>query len=230
MTGISGINSLWWGQQGKEVFIVDDHFRRLKYIQEIWRSLKLPGHPLLMDYTCLSFKKNSIDLIWNFAALWFVNNLVDFANQIKDIAKKVILISVPNHRSVGLLFRRKFVDGSSGLSLDNIYPNRIKSVFHGHGWRFVKEGIFDIPPWPDIPMKKEEILKKLGLSFLNNFLFNIKNTKDQDAPENVLDYFSGKHPDLDKRILRYGFLENSPKLFQSLWGHHRYLIFEKVRS
>ena len=78
--------------------------------------------------------------------------------------------------------------------------------------------------WPDIPMKKEDLLKKAGLGFL------IREKKNQDQPANVtniLDFFNGSKPDLEQQYFKYAFLEKAPFPIKQLWGHHRYFIFSK---
>ncbi len=38
MTGVSGINSLWWASQGAKVTIVDQSSPRLESIARVWRE------------------------------------------------------------------------------------------------------------------------------------------------------------------------------------------------
>ena len=33
-------------------------------------------------------------------------------------------------------------------------------------WRIEETGYFDVPPWPDIAMKKEDLLRNLGLKWV----------------------------------------------------------------
>jgi hypothetical protein len=87
-------------------------------------------------------------------------------------------------------------------------------------WRIVDRGFFDIPPWPDIAMKKEDLLKKVGLKRLLNKL-----NKQDESYLCILDYFSGKNKEMEKDILKYGFLENLPPIISRFWAHHQYFIF-----
>jgi len=86
----------------------------------------------------------------------------------------------------------------------------------------VKTGFFDVPPWPDIAMKKENVLKMVGLGWLTK-------SKESSNGEGrcILDYFKGQSPAMEKDIMKYGFLERSPKWLKKWWAHHRFLLFEK---
>jgi hypothetical protein len=88
------------------------------------------------------------------------------------------------------------------------------------GWHLREQGYFDIPPWPDIAMKKEDFLDKVGLKRLAQRL-----NEKQENTISILDYFSGKNKSMDKQILRYAFLENGPRFLQIFWAHHQYFIF-----
>lgn len=227
MTGVSGINSLWWAREGKQVTLVDDNLQRLELVKKVWQSLNMQ-----LNKVCwkngdeLPFPGGSMDLVWNFAALWFIRDLSDFSIQLKKIAGKVILIAVPNNRGIGYLFRKKYAKCPEGIYPGNLEPSDIKQNFIDNDWRLWEEGIFDIPPWPDIPMKKEDLLSKIGLGWLVRFLGD-NNSSAEGRPTTVLDYFSGKDVMMEKSILRFSFLENSPRFFKNLWGHHRYFIFVK---
>ena len=43
MTGVSGINSLWWASQGAKVTIVDQSTTRLAAIEKAWQETGLPA-------------------------------------------------------------------------------------------------------------------------------------------------------------------------------------------
>ena len=227
MTGISGINSMWWAQQGKKVCILDDDQQRVEYIRATWKKVNLSGEILYHDDARLSFPPQSMDLIWNFAALWFVSNLDDFAAQVKTIAGKAILICVPNTKGLGFLLRKKHAQNLPRIHLENIQPGTVQKAFSGDGWHLWKKGIFDVPPWPDIPMKKEDLLVKIKLGFLVKWLSSAGSNGKENPAWCILDYFSGKDPSLEQKILRYGILEKAPQIIKTFWGHHRYFIFVK---
>jgi hypothetical protein len=227
MTGISGINSIWWERQGKTVFLFDDHLERLKLIRDTWKSVDSIMYPICTAFDSLPLVPKSIDLVWNFASLWFIPNLLDFADRIKSYASKIILICVPNRKGIGFLLRKYLFDIPNSIYLNNIASSTIKNIFTDHNWKFWKEGLFDVPPWPDIPMKKEDLLSKLRLGFLLKMFRGKSNLDQQPTPITILDYYADRNPELESQILRYSFLENFPKFIKTLWGHHRYFIFYK---
>ena len=132
---------------------------------------------------------------------------------------------MPNHYGIGYQIRNRFFDKKQeGFYPDNIQPKKFIPVLKTLNWKVVKSGYFDIPPWPDIAMKKEELIKKLGLGFVLK-----KQDTETDKSDRlcITDYFSGKKPEMEKQILKYAFLEKAPFPIKQLWGHHRYFIFEK---
>lgn len=225
MTGVSGINSLWWAQQGIQPLIVDSDKHRINLMKDVWNNIPLKAEFLeLSDFSTLPLEDNSFDFSWNFASLWFVENLEKFLTEMARITKKTIFISVPNRAGLGFLLRFGIrLNDYKGFYLRNIIPARIEKTLKSNGWRQIKKGYFDIPPWPDIPMKKEDMLRKAGLGFL------VKSETDQQSENSrtcIIDYFNGKRPQLDKEIMKYSVLENFPPPVRQLWGHHRYFIFE----
>lgn len=227
MTGISGINSIWWAKKGKKVYLIDDNLSRLQMVKIIWKDLNCPVCTMVNRSGNLNFKSNSVDLMWNFAALWFITDLFDFARQARSMAKKIIFICVPNDRGIGFLLRKSLVGVPSRLNLKNLNPDRIFQAFSRDGWSLWQEGLFDIPPWPDIPMKKEDLIKKVGLGFLQKIRRRECNVGQKDNRLSILDYYRDKNSEIAQRIMRFAFLENSPRLCKLLWGHHRYFIFQK---
>lgn len=109
--------------------------------------------------------------------------------------------------------------------MENIKPARIVSEMERLNWKLDEKGYFDVPPWPDIAMKKEELLEKIGLKW-----FAMKLRKTHEDGMCILDYYSGKKKNIEDDILKYSFLENVPQPFKGLWAHHRYFIFTPKRS
>lgn len=223
MTGVSGINSMWWALEDTHVTIVDHSQERIDLINNVWRELSLSADFIYNsnDYKRLPFEDNSFDMGWNFAALWFVPNLDEFLKELARVSTKLIFICVPNRLNVFHVLRLAFEKKSdTKLNPSNINPLKIKSIMLNLKWKVEEQGFLDIPPWPDIAMKKEDLLKKIGLKQLAK--------KIKTGGENhicILDYFSGKKKNMDKEILKYSFLENSPWFFQRIWAHHQYFIF-----
>jgi len=222
MTGVSGINSMWWAIEDTHVTIVDHSRERIDLIENVWRELSLSADCIYNsnDYNKHPFEDNSFDMGWNFAALWFVPNLDKFLKELTRVSRKVIFICIPNRSNVFYLLRKLSDKNSNSLYEENINPVKIRKIMLKYNWQINEIGYLDIPPWPDIAMKKEDLLKKVGLKQLAK--------KIKTGDENhicILDYFSGKNNNMDKEILKYAFLENSPRIFQRIWAHHQYFIF-----
>ena len=229
MTGISGINSIWWSGQGKKVVISDNNKKRIEFIKNTWINLNYPVLPILSENQIMPYKNGSIDLLWNFSALWFLQDLSEFAELAQKIAKKVIFICVPNNLGIGYQIRKKLLNIPERINLDFIKPKVIKNSFTGNGWGLWKQGLFDVPPWPDIPMKKEDLLEKFHLGFLLKTKTEKSNMDQSSSPVSILDFFRNKKPEMEEEVLRYGFLEKFPYPFKLVWGHHRYFIFKRIR-
>jgi len=221
MTGISGINSIWWAYEGAHITIIDNDKERINLIKKVWQELSLEANFVYYpNVSYLPLENHSFDMGWNFAALWFVPNLDTFLGELTRVTKKVIFICVPNRLNLFHLLRLAFQKNSEMQYLDNIKPVKIKEIMLTLKWQVEEQGYLDIPPWPDIAMNKEDLLQKIGLKWLANKL--------KSKEENyicILDYFSGKKKDMDKEILRYAFLEDSLSVFQKFWAHHYYFIF-----
>jgi hypothetical protein len=227
MTGISGINSLWWGRNNRNVTVLDWNHNRLRLIRKTWHSLQLPVHTIYWkDPQDLPFADHSFDLSWNFASLWFMNDLQPFVEDLKRISRRTILICVPNISGLGLKLRKKYIGEIDAIKLENIEPNLVKKSFSGDGWKLYNEGIFDVPPWPDIPVKKEVILKKLKLSFLLNRPAKRTDNSKENRSE-ILDYFSGADTELRGSLMKYSIFENTFNFIKKYWGHHRFFIFTR---
>jgi len=222
MTGVSGINSLWWAANGAEVTLIDDNRERMELIEKVWRETRLEVKVVsgAKAHGKLPFNDKTFDLGWNFAGLWFVPELDEFLNELSRVSKKVIFICVPNSNSIFNAPRLSALKKQGDLCLESIDAKRIKEVMTRLGWLSAEEGWLDCPPWPDIAMKKEDLLKNIGLSFL---------VKQGKAAEDnclcILDYFNGKNKNMEKEIRKHSWLENSPGLFKRFWAHHRYFIF-----
>ena len=218
MTGVSGINSMWWATKDINVTLVDNDKERISLIENVWNSVNLKAEfSFCNNFTSLPFSDKSFDLSWNFAALWFVPDLREFLGELSRVTKKLIFICIPNKYGLGYIWRSFF---EKDTSLKNINPRLIISTMNNLGWKLDEKGYFDIPPWPDIAMKKEDLLKKVGLGKLIK-----EKTNEVEERVCILDFFNGKNKNLENEIMKYSFLENSPLFFKFFWAHHQYFIF-----
>jgi len=225
MTGVSNINSLWRAQQGIMPIVLDNDPERVRKSQLVWDDIPLKADiQSINDFHNLPLDDASVDASWNFAALWFVKDLDRFFDELNRVTRKVIFICVPNNYGIGYQLRKKFNDTDlPGFYMQNILPKSILSKAQNQNWKLWQKGYLDIPPWPDIAMKKEVLFSKLGLGFL----LKKGNSDEKHNHTCIVDYFNGQKPDLDQQILKYSYLEKAPWPIKQLWGHHRYYIFEK---
>ncbi len=222
MTGVSGINSMWWPFNDYNLTIVDHDNERIDLIKKIWEKISL--NVSIIDnqngYASLPFDDNLFDMGWNFAALWCVSDLKKFLNELIRVSRKVIFLCIPNSTNIFHLIRSFSGENSEVIRVDNTYPSRIHEIMENNNWKIYKQGYLDIPPWPDIAMKKEDLLRKIGLKRLAE-----KFSSNEDNYLCILDFFSKKNENMEKEILKYGYLENFPEIFQKFWAHHQYFLF-----
>lgn len=221
MTGISGINSVWWAQHGTEVTVVDESDKRIDMIKTIWQRTGVSADFVFQKegYSSLPFQTRSFDMSWNFASLWFVRELEEFLTELTRVTRKIIFICVPNKWNVLSKVTsepRKHPD----VFPQSIAPTSLKNIMRKAGWSCLEQGFFDVPPWPDIAMKKEELLRKLGFKRL---------AKKWESREGnsicILDYYNGSKEDMAANVLKYAYLEGLPNIFKQFWAHHQYFIF-----
>ncbi len=227
MTGVSGVNSLWWARQGVVPVIMDNDLLRLQKVRQVWHNLHLQARFVYdRDFATLPFADGTFDLSFNFAALWFVPRLIPFLNELNRVTSKAIFISVPNRFGMGYQLRLHWPGASKpALYFQNVRAGAFVPPLRSLGWKLAESGYFDIPPWPDFPFKKEVLLQRLKLGFVLKALKRKANGSNQRI--SILDYFSGVRPQLDKEVLKYGFLEKAPWPIRLLWAHHRYYLFVK---
>jgi SAM-dependent methyltransferase len=222
MTGISGINSVWWASEGVKVTVVDQCIERLQAVQKIWKATGLEPSLVFQSPTAalLPFADCAFDMAWNFAALWHVQDGETYLKELARVAKTALFFCVPNSRNICWVVRPH---NAAEYELDNIKTEWIVSCVASCGWHLVDTGFFDVPPWPDIAMKKEQVLKRMGLNWLAKSM-----ERKQGGGICILDHFRGRSPEMERRILRYSVLEKSPGWVKKLWAHHRFLLFERA--
>ena len=222
MTGLSGINSLWWALRGARVTVVDNNPERIKFIKSAWEALSLNAAFLCEQsgYAALPFHDNSFDMGWNFAALWVVPGLEKFLNELTRVSRNVVFICIPNRFNILNKLKPVPKRNHSVLYEQNMNPEKITEIMLRLKWQVREQGFFDVPPWPDIAMNKEDLFYHIGLKGLAGRL-----KKREGNSICILDYFKGTKKEMKREVLRYAFLENTPMFFKKCWAHHQYLIF-----
>jgi hypothetical protein len=224
MTGISGINSMWWAMEGAQVTLVDHSSVRLDAIKKVWQEISLKAR-LVYDpgtYASLLFEDKEFDMSWNFAALHPELKLEVLLRELIRVTRKVIFICVPNrmnpfNRVCSMLKGRGKV-----VQLRGMDPGTIKRIMRNNGWQVKDKGFLDVPPWPDIAMSKEDLFRKIGLK---QYARHLRENITEKSRICILDYYSGRNKKMKREMGRYGFLENSPNWLKTIWAHHRYFVF-----
>lgn len=226
-TGLSGINSVILAQNNCQVALMDHDQNRLEKIEEVWNKLNLRFNPVFTtDYQTIPLDDRSIDMSWNFSALWFVSNIKTFLEELNRVTSRVIVLMVPNQSGLGYI-HQKYTgknDLKKYLKEENINPCLLKKLMKEMDWKLLDHQFIDCPPWPDIGMSKEKFLKKLNLDFLAG-----KFEKKKECVS-ILNYYNGSQPEMIERFEKLEWLEKTaPFLFKKIWAHHQYMIFYRQK-
>jgi SAM-dependent methyltransferase len=225
MAGVSGINSVRLAQRGCAVTLVDENAERLSGVERIWGELGLRAIFVhATDYARLPFPDKSFDLVWEWAALWYLPNAQALLQELVRVSRNLVFVAMPNRVQVGYLMRKYLLERDFVKYVDESWADihRIKSLLRDAGVTFVDEGVLDVPPWPDTVMPAAQVLQRLGIK-----------SKKLDAQFtgsgwnwSTMDYYLNRRPELRARIARYTFLEHAPLPWQlkAIWAHHRYVL------
>ncbi len=227
MTGLTGLNSFYLAQRGCQITLADFQKEHLEKAKLLWNYLnKNCQFHLHKDANRLPFKSGSFDLVWNFAALWWVKKPDKLIKDMVRLSNNLIIIFIPNRMQPGYLLRKWLIDRDffRRININWIKPGQIRSFFRQLGLKPAEEGALDMPPWPDTAMPLTELIGKLGIA----------GSKSRSALEkhwhwDIISYYRGTNPHLFEKINKYTFLEKMPlPLFiKLLWAHHRYFLFVK---
>ena len=224
MTGISGINSMWWAMQGAQVTMVDHSRERLASIEEVWNELSVEAR-FIYDtgtYASLPFEDKEFDMSWNFAAMKSTLKPERLLRELARVTKKVVFVCLPNRFNPFSLVRKVMQKKTDLFQPGSISSGTIEKIMTGSGWQIREKGYFDTPPWPDIAMGKEVFFRKMGLT---RYAKRLTEDITEESRICILDHYSGRKKEMKDKILRYAFLENSPESFKRIWAHHMYYIF-----
>jgi SAM-dependent methyltransferase len=227
MAGVSGINSVGLAQAGCQVTLVDDNAQRLAGVKRIWGELGLPMTPVALDsaaWGALPFADRSFDLAWCWAALWYLPDASQLLAELARVSRRVVFVAMPNNLQVGYWMRKLVIDRDFFPTVDERWVNigLVKRVLRGQGVRVVKQGVLDVPPWPDTVMPANEVLKRLGIRSAK--------LESQFSGDHwtwsTMAYYLGQQPDLYDRVIKYAWLDHAPLPWQvkAIWAHHRYVV------
>ena len=225
MAGVSGINSVILAQNGCQVTLADDHAERLQGVQRIWEELSLGANFVqVTDWGGLPFNDNAFDLTWEWAGLWYLDDPASLLRELVRTSRRVIFVAMPNRAQVGYLLRKYILEPEFVQHVDERWSDmgRIREALEAEGIRIVRQGVLDVPPWPDTVMPASEVLRRLGLRSQK-----LEGRFSGDSWEwSTMDYYLGQQPDLRERVMKYAFLDHVrlPWRLKAVWAHHRYLV------
>jgi SAM-dependent methyltransferase len=227
MAGVSGINSVPLAQAGCAVTLLDEHPERLAGVQRIWGELNLTERATFLHHTNfarLPFADNSFDMVWAWAALWYVDDGAALLREMARVARRVVFVAMPNRMQLGYILRKFVLEPHFFQTVNESWASipRVKKVLRQAGLHIQDEGVMDVPPWPDTVMPAAMVLQKLGLrskKLTGRF-------EGQGWAWSTMDYYLGKRPELKTMMERYTFLERLPLPWQlkTIWAHHRYVL------
>ena len=238
MAGVSGINSVALAQAGANVTLVDDHAERLAAIERIWKELELEARFVCHgDWEHLPFTDGAFDLVWNWAALWHLNpdpasegpKPGELLRELARVSRRVVFVAMPNRVQVGYLLRKYLLEREFVSFVDEGWADigRVRRALEEAGVRIVRQGVLDVPPWPDTVMPASEVLERLGI--------RSRKLEGQFSGESwqwsTMAYYLGQQPELYDRVMRYAWLDRAPIPWRvkAGWAHHRYVVGLKDR-
>jgi hypothetical protein len=233
MAGVSGINSVAFAQAGADVTLVDEHAGRLAAVERIWNELALKAHFVHhTNWGQLPFPDDAFDLTWNWAALWHLPDGSaegqhlpgDLLRELVRVSRRVVFVAMPNRVQVGYLLRKYVLERDFVDYVDEQWADigRVRRVLEDAGLRIVRQGVLDVPPWPDTVMPASEVLERLGI--------RSKKLEGQFSGDSwqwsTMAYYLGQQPELYDRVMRYAWLDRAPLPWRlkAVWAHHRYVV------
>jgi hypothetical protein len=225
MAGVSGINSVALAREGATVTLVDDDATRLTGVKRIWDELELEARFVYQEaWGELPFPDSAFDLTWNWAALWYLDDPDALLGELVRTSKQVVFVAMPNRVQVGYLLRKYLLERDFVNHVDESWTDigRVRRRLEGAGLRIVRQGVLDVPPWPDTVMPASEVLQRLGIKS--------KKLEDQFSGDSwqwsTMAYYLGQQPDLYDQVMRYAWLDRAgiPWQVKAIWAHHRYLL------
>ena len=228
MAGVSGINDVMLARAGVHVTMVDDDAERVAGVRRIWQEdLRMAAETVLIPPTgwgALPFADHSFDLTWQWAGLWYIRNPADLLRELVRTSRNLVFVAMPNNIQVGYWMRKLVIDRDFFATHDEDWTDitRIRHILEDAGVTIFKEGVLDVPPWPDTVMPANEVLKRLGI--------RSKALDEQFTGEgwqwSTMAWYMDQEPDLRARVMRYAWLDHAqlPWQAKAIWAHHRYLL------
>jgi SAM-dependent methyltransferase len=231
MAGVSGINSVPLAQAGCKVTLMDSVPERLAGVKRIWGELGLADRAAFVgssDLSRLPFDDGTFDLVWAWAALWYVPDAQQLIQEMARVSRGLVFVAMPNRMQIGYILRKFVLEPNFFKTVDESWANipRVTRKLRAAGLSIIGQGVMDVPPWPDTVMPAALVLRKLGIRSKGM----TQRFEGSGWQWSTMDYYLGKRPELKAAMERYMFLERLPLpwQFKTLWAHHRYVLARKA--
>lgn len=206
MTGLEGINSVRFAQNGCNVTLCDYNKNLIK-AQELWTILRRPINIIeVNNFKSIPLESKSFDLVWNFASLWHIKEAPALVHEMSRLSSNLVLVFVQNTHQPGFWIRKCFNMIPKDVNEEWLNMHLWESVLMQNGFNIIKKGYLDIPPFPDIAVS-------IGKKVKNDWNWNIIN------------YYQEKDYELLNRLKKYEFLE---KYQIPIWAHHKFILGQRV--
>ena len=144
--------------------------------------------------------------------------------ELARVTRRVAFVAMPNRVQVGYLLRKYVLERDFVRYVDESWADigRGRRVLEGAGLRVVRQGVLDVPPWPDTVMPAAQVLERLGIRSRK-----LQGQFSGDSWQwSTMAYYLGQQPDLYDRVMRYAWLDRAPIPWRikAVWAHHRYLV------
>ncbi|GAG51704.1 unnamed protein product, partial [marine sediment metagenome] len=174
----------------------------------------------------------SFDLAWNWAALWYLSDGTEHGSETPSsllrelvrVSRRLVFVAMPNRVQIGYLARKYLLEREFVNYVDEGWANigRVRRVLEAAGLRIIRQGVLDVPPWPDTVMPASQVLQRLGIKS--------KKLEGQFTGDSwqwsTMAYYLGQQPELYERVKRYAWLDRAPIPWRlkAVWAHHRYVL------
>jgi SAM-dependent methyltransferase len=229
MTGLTGINSVYFANRGCNVTLVDTKPERIAEAEVLWDMLGSKDRCRIYcepNLSRLPFQNGQFELAWNFAAMWHTDQPDMLLAEMARVSSHLLLIVVPNKKQVGYFLRKYILDRDFFHRVDENWAglHRVQDALSSLSLKMIERGVVDVPPWPDTCMPVGDILSKFrpGKSSAN-----LKSSKRWNW--DIVQYYLGADETLKERVEKLSFIETLPISWQlkRLWAHHEYVLFSK---
>jgi SAM-dependent methyltransferase len=230
MAGVSGINSVVLAQAGCQVTLVDDNGERAAGVRRIWDELGLDATVLEIDagqWGRLPFDDGSFDLVWQWAGLWYLPDAASLLRELARVSRNLVFVAMPNRLQVGYFLRKRVLEREFFATVDErwVRIDLIRRTLLEAGLTITRQGVMDVPPWPDTVMPANEVLRRLGV--------RSRKLEQQFSADqwqwSTMAYYLGEQPELYDRVMKYAWLDRArlPWWLKAVWAHHRYLLAQR---